>query len=123
MVGAAEVGGVAHLCTADLHSPVQAHVEHRPDVAVGIAGDDERVVEDSAHDVVAVLRDLGLVGHEQPGPAEETLLFQIEQFFVVVDVRGDHPAPNVVEDAVLIDHGDLQSRCPLICNTEDISAI
>ena len=117
VVGAPEVGGVAHLCTAHLHSPVQAHVEHRPDVAVGIAGDDEGVVEDSAHDVVAVLRDLGFVGDEQPGAAEETLLFQLEQLFVVVDVRGDHPAPDVTEDfiegTVVIDHGDLQSRALL----------
>ena len=78
---------------------------------VVVAGDDERVVENAPHDVVAVLRDLGLVGDEHPGPAEKTLLFQFEQLFVVVDVCRDHPAPDVVEDLVrhtaVIGHGDL----------------
>ena len=35
--------------------------------------DDERVVDDPAHDVVAGLGDLGLVGQEQPGAREEPL--------------------------------------------------
>ena len=67
------------------------------------------------------------MGHEQPGPAEETLLFQIEQFFVVVDVRGDHPAPDVTEDinegTALIGHHDLQARRSFICNTEANSVL
>jgi hypothetical protein len=87
-------------------------------------GDDERIIEHPAHDVVAVLRDLGFVRDEHPGPAEKTLPFQLEKLFVVVDVRGDHPAPDVTEDilegAAVIDHG---SPHLLVCITEEHSAI
>ena len=61
---------------------------------------------------------------EHPGPAEETLPFQFEEILVVVDVRGDHPAPNITEDilegAVVIGHG---SSHLLVCITEEYSAI
>ncbi len=98
MVGAPEIRGVAHLRAAHLHTAVQAHVEHRTDVALGIARDDEGIVEHPPHDVVAVLRDLRLVCDEHPRTAEQPLLFQLEDLPVVVDVGRNHPAANVVED-------------------------
>ena len=47
-------------------------------VAAVVAGDDERVVDDPAHDVVARLGDLGLVGEELPRPGEQPLALERE---------------------------------------------
>ena len=66
-------------------------------MAFRIAGDDERIVEHAAHDVVAVLRNLRFVAHEHPRSAEQALLFAREQLVVVVDVRGNHPPPHVLD--------------------------
>ena len=66
--------------------------------SVRVAGDDERVIEYPAHDVIAVLRNLRLVGDEQPRSAEQPLLLEIEELSVVVDVSRDHSTANIVED-------------------------
>jgi len=99
VVRAAEVGGVAHLRATHLHPAVQAHVEHGPHIALRIAADDEGIVEDPAHHVVAALRDFRFVAHEHPRPAEQPLLLACEQLVVVVDVGGDHSPPDVLESA------------------------
>jgi hypothetical protein len=83
---------------------VQAHVEHGPHVALRVARDDEGVVEQAPHHVVAVLGDLRLVRDEHPGAAEEPPLFELEDFGVVVDVRRDHSAADLVEDLPVITH-------------------
>src|SRR3954447_25834507 len=58
VVGAAEIGGVAHFRAAYLHTAMQAHIKQGPYLSARIAGDDERIVENPAHDVVALLWDL-----------------------------------------------------------------
>jgi len=104
VVRAAEVRRVAHLGPAHLHPAVQTHVEHRPDLPFLITGDDERVLKHAAHDVVAGLRHLGLMGHEEPAAAEQPLLLQDEDLVVVVDVRRDHAPADVLENMAQIGH-------------------
>jgi len=110
VVRAAEVRGVAHLGPADLHAAVQAHVEVRPDLARLVAGDDEGVLQHPADDVVAGPGDLGLVADEDPRVGEHPLLLELEDLAVVVDVRGDHPAPDGGEDVGLLGHRACSQR-------------
>ncbi len=52
---------------------------------VSIARHDERVVDDPAHDVVARVGDLGLVGEELPGAWEQPLALEGEDGRIAVD--------------------------------------
>jgi hypothetical protein len=76
----------------------------RADDALLVAGHDERVLEHPADDVVAGVRDLGLVGHEDPRATEDALPFELEELPVVVQVGRDHPATDVGQHLGLIGH-------------------
>ncbi len=108
MVGAAEVGGVAQLRPAHLHAAVQAHVEEHLDRAGFVADDDEGVVHDATHDVVAGIGDLRFVGQEHPRPAEHASGLQRVDLRIGVDRRGDQPTADVVEDRLQV-HGHIAS--------------
>ena len=97
VVRTAEVRGVADLGAAHLHSSVQAHVEQGANLPVLVTHDDERVLQDVPHDVVARCGHLGLVRDEHPAAREQPLLLEREDLGVVVDVRRDHAPPDVRE--------------------------
>lgn len=104
MIRTTEVRGVAHLRPAYLHAAVQTHVEMRTDIAVFVAGDDERVLENPPHDIVSWLCDLRFVADENPRPGEDVLLLQLIDLPVVIDVGRDHASANLIEDHGLVGH-------------------
>lgn len=58
VIWAPEMRSIAHLCPADLHAAMEAHIEVRFDLSLLIPNNDERVIENFAYYVVARLRDL-----------------------------------------------------------------
>ncbi len=79
---------------------MQAHVEHHPHGPPLVPRDDERVGQHAPHYVVARRRNLGLVGQEHPGLAEQPVPFQREDLGIVVDVRRNEAATHLVQ----VDH-------------------
>src|SRR5262249_49135030 len=67
-------------------------VDHRPELVVPIARDDDRLVAHPGGEVLPGLRYLALMAEEQPATHEDAFHLELVNLFVPQDSPADHPA-------------------------------
>ena len=85
VIAALKETDMALLLQADRVAAMRAAIVQHRDVSGIVAGDDDRVAADAAHDVVAGFGDLAGVADEDPGAAEQPVHFEVEDGGVGID--------------------------------------
>src|SRR5437660_8640330 len=82
VIWASKDGGVALIVPADLHAAVAAGVQEHVELLSAIAGQDDRLLPHTRHEIIPRLGDLALVAHKQPGAGEDLLLLLLVDRFI-----------------------------------------